>query len=179
MERLSAIEGIGKVTAAAILALMPELGKIGDKQAAALAGLAPYNRDSGPCKGQRSISGGRSKLRALLYMPALTAVRCNPILKPFYKALKDRGKKARSSSPQSCASSSPCAIDCFPIQIFHLPTNTVAPRDNSSRSKGSCSAELPEMLFLDGGVQRGARFVGWTGGESNGRNLSAGDDLYC
>jgi transposase len=94
VERLSALEGIGKVTAAAILALMPELGKIGDKQAAALAGLAPYNRDSGPCKGQRSISGGRSKLRALLYMPALTAVRCNPILKPFYKALKDRGKKA-------------------------------------------------------------------------------------
>jgi transposase len=91
--RLSAIEGIGQTTAAAILALMPELGKIGDKQAAALAGLAPYNRDSGPSKGARSISGGRSKLRALLYMPALTAIRCNPVLKPFYKGLRARGKK--------------------------------------------------------------------------------------
>ena len=72
---------------------MPELGKISDNQAAALAGLAPFNHDSGPRQGQRSIRGGRSKLRALLYMPALTAIRCNPILKPFYMRLRQKGKK--------------------------------------------------------------------------------------
>lgn len=74
---------------------MPELGALSDNQAAALAGLAPYNRDSGPKKGSRSISGGRRKLRALLYMPALTACRINPVLSTFYKRLRQNGKKPK------------------------------------------------------------------------------------
>ena len=91
--RLEAVQGIGKATAIAMVGLMPELGQIGDNQAAALAGLAPFNRDSGPCKGARSIRGGRRKIRALLYMPTLTAIRINPVLRAFYTRLKANGKK--------------------------------------------------------------------------------------
>lgn len=91
--RLTAVQGIGKATAIAMVGLMPELGQIGDNQAAALAGLAPFNRDSGPSKGQRSIRGGRKKVRALLYMPTLTAIRINPVLREFYARLRAKGKK--------------------------------------------------------------------------------------
>lgn len=93
VERLKAVQGIGKATAIAMVGLMPELGQIGDNQAAALAGLAPFNRDSGSSKGQRSIRGGRKKVRALLYMPTLTAIRINPVLREFYARLRANGKK--------------------------------------------------------------------------------------
>ena len=92
-KRLNAIAGVGPVVAATLLAEMPELGKLNPQTAAALAGVAPYNRDSGPQKGVRHISGGRRPVRCALYMAALSAVRHDPILKAFYLRLRAAGKK--------------------------------------------------------------------------------------
>jgi transposase len=91
--RLKAIPGVGPVVAATLLAEMPELGKLNKQTAAALAGLAPYNRDSGSQKGIRHISGGRRSVRCVLYMATLSAVRHDRILKEFYTRLLTAGKK--------------------------------------------------------------------------------------
>jgi transposase len=91
--RLEAIAGVGPVVAATVLAEMPELGKLSAQTAAALAGVAPYNRDSGPQKGTRHISGGRHTVRCALYMATLSAVRHDRILKEFYTRLLAAGKK--------------------------------------------------------------------------------------
>lgn len=90
--RLQQVKGIGKVTASTILAELPELGKLSRKQVGALAGVAPYNRDSGTFRGRRTIRGGRIKVRRVLYMAALVAARFNPILKTFYQRLVSAGK---------------------------------------------------------------------------------------
>jgi len=92
-ERVQQVPGIGPVVAAILQAQMPELGALRDTEAAALAGLAPYNRDSGPRKGTRSIWGGRASVRCALYMAALSAVRHDPILRNFYTRLRAAGKK--------------------------------------------------------------------------------------
>jgi transposase len=91
--RLKAIPGVGPVVAATMLAEMPELGKLTPQTAAALAGVAPYNRDSGGQKGVRRISGGRRTVRNALYMATLTAMRYDRILKEFYQRLRAAGKK--------------------------------------------------------------------------------------
>lgn len=91
--RMQQVPGIGPVVAAVIQAQMPELGTLSDGEAAALAGLAPYNRDSGPWKGTRRIRGGRAPVRCALYMAALTAVRHDHILREFYARLCAAGKK--------------------------------------------------------------------------------------
>jgi transposase len=90
--RLQQVKGIGKVTASTLLAELPELGKLSRKQVGALAGLAPYNRDSGTLRGRRTIRGGRVKVRRVLYMAAIVAARFNPILKSFYERLVSVGK---------------------------------------------------------------------------------------
>jgi len=90
--RLRQLKGVGPVLANTLVAEMPELGTLADKQIAALAGLAPYNRDSGKWSGQRFIQGGRSRVRRALHMPALTAVKHNRVLSEFYKRLTDAGK---------------------------------------------------------------------------------------
>jgi transposase len=92
-QRLEAIAGVGPVVAATVLAEMPELGTLNPQTAAALAGVAPYNRDSGPQKGVRHISGGRRTVRCALYMATLSAVRHDRILKAFYIRLLAAGKK--------------------------------------------------------------------------------------
>ena len=92
VQRLQRVQGVGALTATALVALMPELGSLSDPQAAALAGVAPFNRDSGQFRGQRHIAGGRSQVRSTLYMAALVASRYNPILKPLYLRLLARGK---------------------------------------------------------------------------------------
>jgi transposase len=92
-KRLDAIPGVGPIVAATVLAEMPELGKLNSQTAAALAGVAPYDNDSGPRKGIRHISGGRRQIRCALYMAALSAVRHDPILKAFYLRLRANGKK--------------------------------------------------------------------------------------
>jgi transposase len=94
-ERVQQVAGIGPVVAAILQASMPELGTLNDGQAAALAGLAPYNRDSGPHQGARSIRGGRAPVRCALYMAALSAVRHDPILREFYQRLRAAGKKPK------------------------------------------------------------------------------------
>ena len=91
--RLKAIPGVGPVVAATMLAEMPELGKLTAQTAAALAGVAPYNRDSGSQKGVRRIAGGRRVVRTALYMATLTAMRYDRILKQFYLRLRAAGKK--------------------------------------------------------------------------------------
>lgn len=92
-ERLQKVPGVGPIVAATLQAEMPELGTLRDGQAAALAGLAPYTRDSGPYQGTRRISGGRAPVRCALYMAALSAVRHDPILRDFYGRLRAAGKK--------------------------------------------------------------------------------------
>lgn len=91
-ECLNAIQGVGFRTAVVVLAHMPELGQMNRGQAAALAGLAPWTRDSGVMKGKRCIGGGRSEVRVALYMSALSAARCNPVLKKVYQRLRKVGK---------------------------------------------------------------------------------------
>jgi len=89
---LSSVPGVGDVTAATLIAEFPELGQINRQQAAALAGLAPFNRDSGKFKGKRTISGGRRTVRTALYMAALSAKRYNPVIRKFAERLKAEGK---------------------------------------------------------------------------------------
>jgi len=90
--RLQTVPGIGPVTAAVLVADLPELGVLSRTEIAALAGLAPYNRDSGKFQGTRAISGGRTGVRNTLYMAALTARTHNPVLKQFAQRLPAAGK---------------------------------------------------------------------------------------
>lgn len=90
--RLCSIQGVGPGSAATLLGHLPEWGTLTRGTIAALAGLAPFNDDSGPRKGQRHIAGGRACVRSALYMAAFNAIRCNPILKPFYQRLRAAGK---------------------------------------------------------------------------------------
>jgi transposase len=90
--RLVQVQGVGTLTASALLATLPELGTLSKNEVTALAGLAPFNRDSGAFRGTRSIRGGRSEVRRALYMAALSASRCNPILKAVYRRLRTNGK---------------------------------------------------------------------------------------
>jgi transposase len=92
---LKSVPGIGDVVARTLLAELPELGRVDRHQIAALAGVAPMNRDSGRYRGKRKIQGGRVEIRAPLYMACLVAIRHNPVLKPFYRRLRDAGKPAR------------------------------------------------------------------------------------
>lgn len=93
---LTSIPGVGKATAAALVGLVKELGSITNKEASALAGLAPMNCDSGRFTGKRHIQKGRHDVRRFLYMPIVGAATThNPILKDFYNRLIDAGKPAR------------------------------------------------------------------------------------
>ena len=76
----------------ALLADLPELGTLGRRQIAALMGVAPMNRDSGAKRGRRMVSGGRARVRAVLYMGALVATRHNPVIRGFYQRLLAAGK---------------------------------------------------------------------------------------
>src|SRR5206468_6194507 len=91
---LRSIPGIGPVASRTLLAALPELGTLGRGKIAALVGLAPMNRDSGTLRGRRMIVGGRSEVRSVLYLAALSAVRYNPALKAFYDRLRTAGKPA-------------------------------------------------------------------------------------
>lgn len=95
LEIICSIPGLSKVSAAALLIEMPELGTLNKKQAASLAGLAPMTRQSGQWRGKAFIQGGRKLLRDALYMPALVAMRFNPDLKAKYTALIKAGKPAK------------------------------------------------------------------------------------
>ncbi|MGH7086035.1 MAG: IS110 family transposase, partial [Acetobacteraceae bacterium] len=91
---LTSINGLGALTANQLIATMPELGTLDNKQAASLAGLAPVTRQSGQWKGKSFIRGGRANVRHALYMPALVAMRFNPDLNAKYRQLVAAGKPA-------------------------------------------------------------------------------------
>jgi transposase len=92
---LRSVPGIGNATARTLLADLPELGSLDRKQIAALAGLAPFNRDSGKWRGRRMIRGGRAPVRCALYMATVVASRCNPTIATFYKRLRAAGKPGK------------------------------------------------------------------------------------
>jgi transposase len=89
---LCSAPGVGHITAAVLVAELPELGTLSRQQVAALVGVAPLNRDSGTLHGRRSIWAGRASVRSTLYMATLTVTRCNPLIRAFYLRLCDAGK---------------------------------------------------------------------------------------
>ena len=92
---MRSLPGVGPVACTQLIAKMPELGRVGPKQIAALAGLAPFNVDSGAFRGKRKIAGGRKRVRDALYMAALNAVRRADPFKAFYARLRQAGKPAK------------------------------------------------------------------------------------
>lgn len=94
---IESVKGVGAVTSWTLLAFLPEITNINRGQLAALAGLAPYNRDSGTTQGKRYIQGGRQKVRDCLYMSAIAAATHNPHIREYYGSLRARGK------PHKCA----------------------------------------------------------------------------
>jgi len=89
---LQSTPGVGPTTAVSLICGLPELGTLNRKKIAALIGLAPLNRDSGRFRGRRMIWGGRAHVRAVLYMSTLSAIQFNPIIRQFYKRLREAGK---------------------------------------------------------------------------------------
>jgi transposase len=89
---LASVPGIGPDIARTLIAELPELGTLDRRKIAALAGLAPWTRQSGKWRGKSLIGGGRATVRCALFMGALTAARCNPVLKGFHQRLIDAGK---------------------------------------------------------------------------------------
>jgi transposase len=94
-ELLRGVPGVGPTVSLTLLAELPELGQLTRQQIAALAGLAPRNRDSGRQRGRRAIGGGRAGVRGALYMASLSAARANPVLRDFYERLRAAGKLAK------------------------------------------------------------------------------------
>lgn len=92
---MQSVPGVGKVTAAILLADLPELGTVDRKNAASLVGVAPFNNDSGRHRGKRRVKGGRPSVRTVLYMAALSAIRCNPVIRSFYQRLLAAGKEKK------------------------------------------------------------------------------------
>ena len=95
VELLESVPGVAQRTAVALLASLPELGQLNRRQISALAGVAPFNRDSGRWHGQRHIYGGRAPARRALYMAALVGARHNPVLRPYYRRMRSAGKPAK------------------------------------------------------------------------------------
>jgi transposase len=94
-ELLQSIKGIGEITAAVLVLLLPELGKLSKSQIASLVGVAPFDDQSGKSDKQKSIFGGRTRVRSALHMAVMSAVRYDPFLSHFYKKLKANKKKTR------------------------------------------------------------------------------------
>jgi len=89
---LRSVPGVGPVVSSTLMASLPELGGVGRNQISALAGLAPLNNDSGARRGRRSVHGGRIDVRCALYIAAVSATVCNPVIKVFYDRLRASGK---------------------------------------------------------------------------------------
>jgi transposase len=89
---LTTMPGVGRTLARTIIAELPELGHVNRRQIAALVGVAPFNRDSGKARGARTTWGGRSAVRQVLYMAALSSIRCNPTMRDAYNRFRQAGK---------------------------------------------------------------------------------------
>ena len=94
---LATLKGFGSVASVSLIAGIPELGMLSNKEISALAGVAPFCRDSGTMKGKRTIWGGRAQVRSILYMATLSAVRHNPAIKVFYDRLVSKGKPKKTA----------------------------------------------------------------------------------
>lgn len=92
---LRTAKSIGAVTVATLLADLPELGQLDRQEIAALVGVAPMNSDTGKKRGYRKTKGGRPDVRRTLYMATLSGIRHNPVLKPHYEQLRQRGKEKK------------------------------------------------------------------------------------
>lgn len=91
-ELLITTPGVGNTLVYTLLADLPEIGTLNNKEIGALVGVAPMNRDSGSLRGKRKVQGGRASVRTILYMATLSATQCNPVIKQFYRKLVDQGK---------------------------------------------------------------------------------------
>ena len=89
---LTSVPGVGNITSFTLIADLPELGQLDRRRIAALVGVAPINRDSGQIRGRRMIAGGRTDVRNALYMAALSAIRCTPVISEHYQSLVERGR---------------------------------------------------------------------------------------
>lgn len=128
LDLLRSIPGVGPVTSMTIVVLMPELGKLTRNEASHLVGVAPLNDDSGGSSGVRRISGGRTRVRNVLYMAALNgATRSNSVLMAFYKRLKTSGKAHKVA-----------LVACMP-KLVHI-INTVLARNSEWTSQNATSA---------------------------------------
>lgn len=94
-KKLKEVKGVGDICVASLIAFLPELGTLNRKEIAALAGVAPFTRQSGQWKGKAFCTGGRAAVRAPLYMSTLVAIRFNPEIKAFYTRLRTAGKPAK------------------------------------------------------------------------------------
>ena len=98
-ELLRSVPGMGNQVSMTLLADLPELGSLGQKQIADLVGVASFSRDSGLHRGRRTTCGGPSRIRAVLYMGALLAARRNPVIRQFYQRLLEAGNTKNWLSP--------------------------------------------------------------------------------
>lgn len=89
---LQTAKGVGAIVSSSLLCDLPELGSLNRHKIAALVGVAPFSRDSGTYRGRRTIWGGRAHVRSILYMATISAIRFNPLIKPLYERLIERGK---------------------------------------------------------------------------------------
>lgn len=89
---LKSVPGVGDTLTYTLLADLPELGSLSNREVGALVGVAPMNRDSGKLRGKRRVQGGRASVRTVLYMATLSAIQCNPVIKAFYIQLVAQGK---------------------------------------------------------------------------------------
>jgi len=119
-------KGVGEKTACALLSHLPELGSLTRQQAASLAGLAPYARESGGWKGKRRIYGGRAAVRKAMYMAARTASRWCPVISIFYKRLRENGKSFKVA-----------IIACARKMIIRLNTRIKQMNDNKIDPNGA------------------------------------------
>ena len=94
-ELLCTVPGVGPGVSAVLVTYLPELGQASRQEIAALAGVAPFNRDSGQHQGKRCIYGGRAQVRCALYMAVISAIRHNRVIRDFYQRLKDNGKASK------------------------------------------------------------------------------------
>jgi transposase len=94
-ELLRSVPGVGPQTARLLIASLPELGRLTRREIAALVGVAPLACDSGTLRGRRRCWGGRSHIRAMLYMAAVTGTRCNPVIRSCYRRLRAAGKPVK------------------------------------------------------------------------------------
>ncbi len=123
---LRSVPGVGPQVSLTLLAYLPELGTLNRKQIAALVGVAPFNRDSGPYRGKRSVWGGRATVRSTLYMGALVATRFNPVLRDFYQRLLEAGKPKKVALT-ACARKLLTILNTMARTGVHWDPNTLRP----------------------------------------------------